>query len=99
MEIAFHTKEIRAICEDIAIARKTYGTSMANSLTKRIADLQSANFISELLVGNPTFCDNYHMTIDIAGGYKFLIKKNHVRKQTDWNTTSRVQILEIKYYE
>lgn len=99
MEIAFHTKELRAICEDIAIARNKYGTNVASLLTRRMADLQSANVISELLAGNPTFCDDCHMTINIAEGYKFFIKKNHSKKKTDWNTTSRIQIIEIKYYE
>lgn len=54
MELAFDTKELRAICEEPDVALAALGQAMAMTLRDRVADLRAADNLSELPLEAPT---------------------------------------------
>lgn len=103
LELAFHSKELRTICENEAKANLELGPSVAEMLKHRLADLRAAKTVQDVLVGRPRVIDEreQYMAIDLCDGYLLVFAPNHVANpmteagDLDWSKVSRIQIMKI----
>lgn len=101
MQIAFDSKQLRAICEDDAIAVQALGDADAENLRKRLADLRAAESISDLLVGNPRLDTVHRLIVDIGTGRSLAFVGNHAKNpqqqdgSLDWSKTTRIRLVQI----
>lgn len=104
MELAFESKHLRCICEDLTAARLELGDAVAESLKHRLADLQAAASIYDLLWGNCRIVGGgraQRVRIDLLHGFYIILAANHPRipltpkGEVDWNAVIRVKIIQI----
>lgn len=104
MEIAFETKKLRLLCENEQKALAALGPFISEQLKHRLADLDAATRITDVVVGNlrPVSSDNNSVcTIELGDGCQMHFKANHrnnprlVSGAVDWNKVNRIMILEI----
>ena len=105
LELAFATKELRALCEDEVQAAEYYNDRVAKALRNRIADLRAASHPFDLPVRPPRVRiegGSEHLVIDLLGKHCLVLKCNHPRPPQDsvgaicWHRVGRVQILRIE---
>lgn len=102
MDLAFKSRELRAICENQETARREFPAAVAESLQRRLADLRAAVSPHDLIVGKPrvlTIDDREHMAVDLADGYVLAFHPNHPsapRNGLDWSSVNRIQIVSIE---
>ena len=104
LELAFHTKALRTICENEERARAILGPSAAEILKHRLADLRAATSVKDLLAGQPRLLDgtdNQQMVLDLCEGRQLVFCANHLNNpadkdgKLDWPSISRIKILRI----
>lgn len=104
MEIAFETRELRDMCENSLAAIRAFGDDVAQKLRARLADLDSAENLSELVTGNLRLMgesDSPSFALDLASNVQLKFCANH-RSQSrladgsmDLSRISRIRILGI----
>lgn len=103
MEIRFKSKKLRETCEKQAIARKLLGDTNARKLTTRLADLEAATRVTDLIAGNPhPLSGDRHgqFAMNLAGGWRLVFEPANdpiPRKEdasVDW---SQVTVVSIEY--
>lgn len=75
MEIGFRDKKLRELCEKQALARKKLGGACARKLHGRLADLEAAEAVTDLVAGNPHPLRHDRagqFALDLAGGYRLV---------------------------
>lgn len=103
LELAFHSKPLRAICESEAEATREFGEAVADVLRHRLADLCAAKSPNDLPVGRPRALrsDPTKMCLDLCDGYVVTFCANHPNNPNTpsgppaWENVSRIRILEI----
>ena len=104
MELAFESKYLRDICEDMSKARFVLGDTVAEALTHRLADLHAAISISDLLVGNcriEGIGGAQRAYIDLPHDHCIILTANHPKQPVtlqgdlDWNSVTRIKIILI----
>lgn len=102
--LSFGTKSIRAVCENEDHARSELGPAVAETLKRRLADLEAATSIKDLLVGNPRILagsSGKEMTLDLRDGFQIVFSANHPKNPVteennlDWDKVIRIKILRI----
>lgn len=106
LRLSFKDYRIRKICEDSDVATNEYGVAVAHILRIRMADLQAATNISDLLTGNPTKVLNKPYSlykVDLAENLYLLFGADHIKKppldenkDINWAAVTYIQILEIR---
>lgn len=105
MELAFDTKELRTICENELQAKHDLGDAVSETLKHRLADLQAAKNVKDLLVGNVrrvAIKDGEGMAVDLSEGYTLIFAANHVKMPTatngklDWDGVNRIKVMRIE---
>ncbi len=105
MEIAFDSRQIRHICEDASEATLTLGANVAGTLRDRLADLEAATSVSDILIGKPRALQcgaDEFMVVDLCDGYSLVFAANHNIKPTGengrilWPQVTRIKILQIQ---
>jgi proteic killer suppression protein len=105
LEIAFDSRLLRTICESEALAKRELGSTVAEALKHRLADMRAATSVKDLLVGHPRVLDGtngQHMIIDLYGGYQIIFCANHPNNPVmeagtlDWLRVSRIKLLRIE---
>lgn len=103
MEIAFHSRALRDICESDDMLSERFGKKVSKQIKKRLADLRAATSIKDLVVGNPRELPNQlhpTITLDLCDGFRVLFRANHARRPAsagsfDWSVITRVKIMSI----
>lgn len=101
LQLAFETKYLRTLCESSADAIGELGQEVACVLMERLAELDSAVSIDDLLLGHPQAFDDGELILDLAGGYQIHCRANHPKKpittsgRIDWTRVSRLIVVEI----
>jgi len=103
LELAFHSKPLRAICESETEATHEFGEAVADVLRHRLADLCAAKSPNDLPVGRPRALrsDATKMCLDLCDGYIVTFCANHPNNPhlssglPDWEKVSRIKILDI----
>lgn len=103
MELSFANRTIRTSCEDEDDAKARYGLAMAKVLQSRLADIDAAYCIDEILVGQPEQIPNtLNIKIDLCDGYRLICCANHVHNpqdsngKIDWKKVRRLKIIQIE---
>ena len=104
MEIAFSSRHLRSICETADAADNEYGAEFANSLRDRLADLDAATKIDDLLVGELrdfSYDELRCKALTIVGQHILVFCSNHTSEpktltgSIDWSNVRRIKIVMI----
>jgi hypothetical protein len=101
LQLAFDTKHLRNLCESSADAITELGQDLARDLMQRLADLDSAVTIKDILLGQPRVSETGDLVIDLMRGYRLQCRANHPNNPKittgaiDWNKVSRIKIVGI----
>ena len=104
MEIAFESQSLRLTCEDLTTAKFALGDMVAEALQHRLADLQAAVSINDLIVGNCRIVgmgDAQRVYMDLPKDHHMVLAANHPRKpltpqgDLDWMSVTRIKIIFI----
>lgn len=106
MDIYFASKKLEKLCSDSREATKVLGTDCARKLRARLADLQAADTVSELVAGRPhplTGNRAGQFALDLAGGQRLVFqpKRGGAAKASttlDWKRVTAVEIIFIGDY-
>ena len=108
MEINYHDRKLRKLCEDNREAVRSLGQNSAKKLQSRLSDIEAALNVQDLPpVGNPhpLIGDRQgQFSIGLAGGQRLVFKPNHnpVPKKDDgginWTRVTSVTIVFIGDY-
>lgn len=102
MKLAFRTQTIRKLCEKQAYAEDKLGIRVADYLRARLADLEAAKTLEDLIAGSPQTLENGVIQVNIGSTARMLIKSNHNTTprrrngELDWSKVKRVQIMRIE---
>jgi len=103
LELAFHTKSIRSICESGDQAKRELGAEVSKALKHRLGDMRAATSPKDLVAGRPRIgADGQHMVIDLCDGHRIVFKANHPNypkrdtDELDWARVSRIKIMRIE---
>lgn len=105
MELAFDTISLRTICENEQHAISELGVEVAEVLKHRLADLQAATSVKDIIVGRlPEFngTEANHLAIYLSNKHSIVLCANHPKNpmtdtgEIDWERVSRVKILRIE---
>ena len=105
MEIAFESRSLRELCENKAAANCKLGDDVAESLRRRISDVQAAPSMLDIVWGNlrtEGSGGEQRMLIDLSDECQIVISANHVRNpmgpdgDPDWSAITRVKLICIR---
>jgi toxin HigB-1 len=80
LEIRFKDKKVRQLCEQQTVARKKLGSDCARKLRSRLADLEAASRVTDLVTGNPHPLKGDRtgqFALDLAGGWRLVFAPGH----------------------
>ena len=107
MEIDFKDKKLRELCEQKRVAERKLGAACARKLRSRLADLQAANCVTDLVAGRPHPLDEDRagqFAVDLEGGRRLVFEPDHnpvpIRDDggIDWSRVMRVRIVYLGDY-
>lgn len=104
MEISFDSIELRALCEDEDLARQELGSTVSHLLKNRLADIDSATCVGDLVAGRPRFEDHGagRIVLELAEGFILAFTPNQRRLPVtssgalDWGRVGRVKLVAIE---
>ena len=105
LELAFDSQSLRTLCESEACARRDLGQEVAEALKRRLADLNAATSVNDLVIGLPREVegtDHQEMAVDLRDGYRIIFGANHPKNpiadngDLNWARVSRLKILRIE---
>jgi len=103
MEIGFRDDKLRDLCEKERVARKKLGDACARKLRSRLADLDAARVVTDLVAGrpHPLKVDRAgQFALDLAGGIRlvFAPANDPVPQTQDGSTNwSEVNAVRIEF--
>lgn len=80
MKLHFKDKKIRQLCEQQSAADKKLGTACARKLRARLADIEAAATVTDLVAGNPHPLKGDRagqFALDLAGGLRLVFAPDH----------------------
>ena len=103
VEVAFHSKALRSLCESETQAVDAFGAAVASVLRHRLADLSAAKSPYDIPIGNPRIIESNPLTmvIDLCDGYDISFCANHPKNpmtengNVDWQKVRRIKILDV----
>lgn len=107
VKIEFATSDLQKICENDKLMKKKFGKECAIKLKSRMADLQSAEFVSELTAGKPhplKYKRLGQFSVSVSGALRLIFESgnNPVPRgggaAVDWNQVTTIRILSIEDY-
>ncbi len=107
MDIDFASAKLRALCEEHARMVAAFGPPCAKKLQNRLADLEAAAFVTDLVAGRPhplKYGSVGQFSVDLHGGVRLVFEPNHdpvprnADKSIAWNQVSKVRIVFIGDY-
>ncbi len=105
MDIAFHSRSLRDICESEEMLNQHFGKQVGDSVKRRLADLRAAVSITDLVIGNLHELRNELRTtlcLDLSEGYSLLFAANYVKapiganNRVNWSAVTRVKVMSIE---
>ena len=108
MEFAFENKLLRGLCENEPQAQRILGANVASKLKHRLADMEVAQCVTELVAGKPRELDGVRrgqISVDMCDGYRIIFCANHnniplmVSGSVDWSKVTRIKILNIDLHD
>lgn len=81
MDIRFRNKKLREVCEQREVAVKTMGPLSAQKLSIRLAALEAASCVSDLVAGRPHELTGQRagqFALDLSGGWRLVFSPDNV---------------------
>jgi proteic killer suppression protein len=103
LKIVIIDKKLRELCEKQAVAVKKLGDACAKKLHSRLADIEAANCVTDIVAGRPHALQGSRagqIALDLAGGYRlvFAPANDPIPRREDQSVEwSRVTIISIEY--
>ncbi len=107
MDITFLNNKIKRLCENRRDAERQFGADCARKLRVRLADLEAAAAVSELVAGRPHPLKGDRQgqfAVDLAGGRRLVFEPIHdpcpclENQAIDWLRVTRIRIVFIGDY-
>jgi proteic killer suppression protein len=107
MDIEFSDSDIQALCEQQRVMLRKLGNICARKLRTRLADLQAAANVTELLTGHPHPLRgdrSGQFALDLAGGKRLVFEPANIpipRREDNaiaWELVSKIRIVFIGDY-
>jgi toxin HigB-1 len=107
MQIDFLDSKLRKLCENSREAEKKLGSDSARKLRGRLADLDAADHVKELVAGRPHPLQGDRMgqfSLDLAGAKRLVFKPDHqpvpqdADGNIDWSQVTAIKIIFIGDY-
>lgn len=107
MDIEFSDSDLQALCEQQRVMLRKLGNNCARKLRTRLADLQAAANVTELLAGHPHPLKgdrSGQFSLDLAGGIGLVFEPANfpIPKREDnsiaWESVNKVRIVFIGDY-
>lgn len=106
MDISFASKKLEKLCSDSREAMRVLGADSARKLRARLADLQAADTVSELVAGRPHPLIGKRagqFALDLAGGQRLVFQPlragaARATAAVDWKRVTAVEIVFIGDY-
>ena len=107
MDIDFENAKLRALCEQRARMVRVFGLRCAKKLQGRLADLEAAAFVTELVAGRPHPLKGDRLgqfAVDLHGAVRLVFEPDHdpvprnADKSIAWNQVNNVRIVFIGDY-
>lgn len=103
MELAFQTRELRAISEDPDAFADALQEVVRSNLRSRLADLRAATSIADLIAGRPRLSSESppRLILDLGGGVELACHANHPSPpvdadgRLDWSRVHRLKVVSI----
>lgn len=100
MEITFSDGKLQKLCEQSAIAQKKLGKDCARKLRSRLADLDAASTVQDLIAGHPHPLKGDRLgqfALDLHGGKRLVFEPSNkpVPQKAD-GSTHWAQVTEIR---
>ena len=104
MQLAFESQWLRTLCEQDIEAEQQLGNSASRALQHRLADLQAAASVVDLVAGNPRIVKASNiesLVIDLAEVSELVLVANHTTNplsdsgRLDWSSVTRVRVVRI----
>lgn len=101
MEIDFRDDKLRGLCEKERVARKKLGDACARKLCSRLADIDAARVVTDLVAGHPHPLKHDRagqFALDLAGGVRLVFAPasepipQTQDGATDWSQVAAVRI-------
>lgn len=102
MKFAFEDKKIRTFCEDADKANAEFGHAVAQNLQSRLADLDAATTIKDVMTGQPEkIKDSLNYKVDLGDGFRLVFCCNHINPpllngKIDWEQVTYIRLLQIE---
>ena len=107
MELTFANRELRDLCLNDHLARKSFSDDVAEKLKARLADFAAVSFVSDLFVlpGNVrelTGARRGQMVVNLSDGEQLIFQSGHIKEralasgEVDWSRIRRVKILGVE---
>ena len=107
MDVDFATAKLRALCERHAQMVAAFGLPCAKKLQSRLADLEAAAFVIDLVAGRPHPLKHDRLgrfSVDLHGAIRLVFEPNQdpIPRKTDksiaWNQVGTVRVVYIGDY-
>jgi len=104
VDIHFASKKLEKLCVDPREATKALGADSARKLRSRLADLQAAETVLELVAGRPhplTGSRAGQFAVDLAGGQRLVFRAAGQETEAgrpDWKRVTAIEIVFIGDY-
>lgn len=108
MDISFNSKLLRDLCEDDKLAEKTYGIRVADVLFDRLADIESAVSVHDLIAGQPTSLKigkKEFLRIGLIDDFYIYFEANPIdipfneKSRVDWPIVRRLKVHKIEKHD
>ena len=107
MEITYASRELEKLCNRTKYAIRKLGDMGARKLQSRLADLEAANDVTELIAGSPHPLKGNRegeFALSLHGAQRLVFRPEHnplprlEDRGIDWRNVTAVQIVEIGDY-
>jgi len=104
VDISFASRKLAKLCSDPREATKALGADSARKLRSRLADLQAADTVAELVAGRPhplTGSRAGQFALDLAGGHRLVFRAAGQGGSTtgpDWKRVTAIEIVFVGDY-
>lgn len=105
MELAFHKKSLRKLCESESFAKRKLGSDIATQLKNRIADFRAIKYADDLTSMLPNISEinvsgELYFVANLHGDHIISFCANHPNNpinnnKIDWKKVRRIKIMRI----
>lgn len=107
MDIGFETPDLQELCEIERVAKRKLGAPCAKQLHNRLADIQAASVVTDLIAGKPHPLERERTgqySANLVGPVRLVFEPadkpipKTIEGKTDWSKVTKVTVVYIGDY-